>query len=135
MINQIKIQLNLYSHREKDNCIINKLGLDTSPNPNNTVKDLLYSFATGNDLKVNVASGSNVNIEEYTQKIKELELMLKKKDEENIYLKAENSVLKNQIANTSILNSSNDIVATKTENIPTKKNHTKLTNSIKQMDI
>ena len=47
MINQIKIQLNLYSHREKDNIIINNLGLDNTPTPNKLARELLYSLATG----------------------------------------------------------------------------------------
>ena len=41
----IKIQLNLYKHRDVDRLIIEQLGLDTTANPNALVKDLLYKLA------------------------------------------------------------------------------------------
>ena len=36
----MKIQINLYEHREIDKIIMNNLGLDKSTNPNSLVKDL-----------------------------------------------------------------------------------------------
>lgn len=41
----MKIQINLYEHREIDKIIMNNLGLDKSTNPNSLVKDLLYRLA------------------------------------------------------------------------------------------
>lgn len=41
----MKIQINLYEHREIDKIIMNNLGLDKSTNPNSLVKDLLYKLA------------------------------------------------------------------------------------------
>ena len=42
----VKIQLNLYPHREIDAVIIEKLGLNNTTNPNALTKDLLYKLAT-----------------------------------------------------------------------------------------
>ena len=41
----MKIQINLYEHREIEKIIMNNLGLDKSTNPNSLVKDLLYRLA------------------------------------------------------------------------------------------
>ena len=41
----MKIQINLYEHREIDKIIMNNLGLDKSTNPNSLVKDVLYRLA------------------------------------------------------------------------------------------
>lgn len=41
----MKIQINLYEHREIDKIIMNNLGLNNTTNPNSLVKDLLYKFA------------------------------------------------------------------------------------------
>jgi len=47
----IKLQINLYEHREIDNKIIQILGLDKSSNPNALVKDLLYKMASGETMQ------------------------------------------------------------------------------------
>lgn len=44
----LKVQINLYSHREKDNLIIENLDLKNVSNINNHVKDTLYNICSGN---------------------------------------------------------------------------------------
>lgn len=132
MINQIKIQLNLYSHREKDNIIINNLGLDNTPNPNNLARELLYSLATGQTVQMD-----NSNSDILKNKVMELEKVIETLKSENIMIKAENNILKSKL-NLTLTN--NEISATKEiveikKEIEPKKQNTKLLGSIKSMEI
>ena len=132
MINQIKIQLNLYSHREKDNIIINNLGLENTPTPNNLARELLYSLATGK-----TAQMDNSNSDILKNKVMELEKVIETLKSENIMIKAENNILKSKL-NLTLTN--NEISATKEiveikKEIEPKKQNTKLLGSIKSMEI
>lgn len=137
MISQLKIQLNLYSHRERDNAIITNLGLDNAENPNNKARELLYSLATGNDVFV---QNNNQDNEQYINKIAELEKIIENLKNENFMLKTENNILNNKFNS---LNVNNEILATSNastnnEILPTekpKKTNSKLLGSIKQMEI
>lgn len=131
MINQIKIQLNLYCHREKDNIIINNLGLDNTPTPNNLARELLYSLATGQ-----TAQSDNSNSDILKNKIIELERVIETLKNENIMVKAENNILKSQLNST---HTNNEVSATKEvieiKKDEPKKQNTKLLGSIKSMEI
>ncbi len=131
MINQIKIQLNLYCHREKDNIIINNLGLDNTPTPNNLARELLYSLATGQ-----TAQSDNSNSDILKNKIIELERVIETLKNENIMVKAENNILKSQLNSTP---TNNEVSATKEvieiKKDEPKKQNTKLLGSIKSMEI
>ena len=105
MINQIKIQLNLYSHREKDNIIINNLGLDNTPTPNKLARELLYSLATGQ-----TAQMDNSNSDILKNKVIELQKVIETLKSENIMIKAENNILKSQLNSTP---TNNEVSATK----------------------
>lgn len=131
MINQIKIQLNLYSHREKDSIIINNLGLDNTHSPNNKARELLYSLATGQSVQLDSSSSNFLK-----EKITELEKVIENLKSENIMLKAENNILKTQLNSTP---TNNELSATKETLIEKKdepkKQNTKLLGSIKSMEI
>lgn len=131
MINQIKIQLNLYCHRERDNIIINNLGLDNTPTPNNLARELLYSLATGQ-----TAQSDNSNSDILKNKIIELERVIETLKSENIMVKAENNILKSQLNSTP---TNNEVSATKevieVKKDEPKKQNTKLLGSIKSMEI
>lgn len=55
----IKVQINLYEHREKDYEIIRKLGLDTSANPNALIRDVLYKLTLGIEIETKTIQTSN----------------------------------------------------------------------------
>lgn len=136
MISQLKVQLNLYSHREKDNTIINNLELTDTENPNNKVRELLYSLATGNN---SISQNNNNDIQQYINKISELEKMLETIKNENILLKAENNILNNKynsLNNNEILstNAKSKIKEIETKETSKKKN-TKLLGSIQNIEI
>ena len=57
----IKIQLNLYKHRDVDRLIIEQLGLDTTANPNALVKDLLYKLANKEQIQAKHKIINNIN--------------------------------------------------------------------------
>lgn len=137
MISQMKIQLNLYSHREKDNAIITNLGLSNSDTPNNRVRDLLYSLATDDN---SVIQNNNQDTEHYINKISELEKVLENLKSENLMLKAENNILNTKF---NTVATDNEITATKDTSInkevipeeKPKKINSKLLGSIKQMEV
>ena len=137
MINQLKIQLNLYAHRENDNTIINNLGLNNAENPNKKVRELLYSLATGNNT---VIQNDNQNNQQYIDKIAELEKMIETIKNENIILKAENNILNSKFNSAAFKNENfipSDISTNKETlvNEKPKKTNTKLLGSIKKMEI
>lgn len=137
MISQLKIQLNLYPHRERDNAIINNLGLNNAENPNNKARELLYSLATGNNT---IIQNNNQDNQHYIDKIAELEKMIEVLKNENIMLKAENNILNNRFNS---LNTNSEISATSNSSISkevsstekVKKTNSKLLGSIKKMEI
>lgn len=82
MISQLKIQLNLYSHREKDNSIIENLGLNNVQNSNNKVREILYNISCNKTIQT-----SNDDLDKL---IKEIEFL----KTENQKLEIENNLLK-----------------------------------------
>lgn len=85
MISQlVKIQINLYSHREKDNTIIQNLNLEKSNNVNNDIKELLYNVSINNNSFIDK---SNINSAEFIKEIDSLKMEIE-------LLKRENSLLK-----------------------------------------
>ena len=65
----MKIQINLYDHREVDRIITKNLGLDKTTNVNSLVKDLLYKLALSmNNDNVNVSSNKVKQVEVKTEK-------------------------------------------------------------------
>lgn len=64
----MKIQINLYDHREIDKVIIKNLGLDKTTNVNSLVKDLLYKLAlNANTLQPEVKLKPHTVIHEQTE--------------------------------------------------------------------
>lgn len=57
----VKVQLNLYKHRDIDRLIIEQLGLDTTANPNALVKDLLYKLANKEQIQAKPKIINNIN--------------------------------------------------------------------------
>lgn len=55
----MKIQVNLYEHREKDEIIMQKLGLYESANPNALVRDILYKVAMEKEIEVRKQKPTN----------------------------------------------------------------------------
>lgn len=132
MISSIKLQLNLYSHREKDNAIINNLGLNNAENPNNKARELLYSLATGQTVQP-----LNTDTSNYLTKISELEKIIESLNNEKIMLQAENNVLKSQLYAQSSITQNNvaaPIEATN-QNATTSCSNKKLQNSIRKLEI
>lgn len=137
MISQLKVQLNLYCHREKDNAIITNLDLSNSENPNNKVRELLYSLATGSN---SVVQSNKENNEHYINKISELEKIIENLKNENVMLKAENNILNtkfNSLSTKDEISATDDNYKKKemSEDIEPKKKNSKLLGSIKQMEI
>ena len=125
---QLRIQLNLYSHREQDNAIIKGLRLDTSPNPNNDIRELLYNISKG--IEVSTIPLDNTNLEELNKLKTENEILRV----ENEKLKMENLVLKELSLKSSNVPIEKEVADSKQEAKELKLNN-KLLNSIKQMDI
>ncbi|MFQ9249276.1 MAG: hypothetical protein ACLR3R_18665 [Clostridium paraputrificum] len=131
MISQIKIQLNLYTHRDKDNKIIEALDLSNSIKPNDTVKEVLYNISTGQGI-----------ISTPSDKFKEENLSLQKTIEdlkEKIKsLETENQVYKKMILNQEG-NARTESSATKetslNNNSKSSKLNSKLKGSIKSLEI
>lgn len=86
MVSQIRIQLNLYSHRFDDMNIIEKLHLDSTENPNRKVKEILYSLSQNNTNQSDIQVDSDI-MNSLKAEIEALKL-------ENLKLQTENSTLK-----------------------------------------
>lgn len=125
---QLRIQLNLYSHREQDNAIIKGLRLDTSLNPNNDIRELLYNISKG--IEVSTIPLDNTNVEELNKLKTENEILRV----ENEKLKMENLILKQLSLKSSNAPIEKEVADSKQEAKELKLNN-KLLNSIKQMDI
>lgn len=125
---QLRIQLNLYSHREQDNSIIKGLRLDTSPSPNNDIRELLYSISKG--IEVSTIPLDNTNVEELNKLKTENEILRA----ENEKLKMENLFLKELSLKTNNAPINKEVIDSKQE-VKEPKLNNKLLNSIKQMDI
>lgn len=123
MQSQLRLQLNLYPHRDYDNLIIQRLGLANSPNPNATVREVLYSLAT-NDT---AALSSNSNESSLINEIRELKSQIEK-------LTIERDIYKNMSTSPNANNSKVIKEQDTPENTQSKLN-SKLLSSIKNMDI
>lgn len=127
MISQIKVQLNLYSHRSPDNIIIEKLGLADCSNVNKVVKDILTTLATEQTLIVDNSNNSNELLDE----IRQLKDQINK-------LTVENNLLKDIAYSNQKENSKNEEAITRNEETSTQcksKLNPQLISSIKNMDI
>jgi hypothetical protein len=134
MINQVKVQLNLYTHREKDFSIIKRFGLDELNNPNDKVREVLYNLSID---KAEVQPTNNNHLIDELNK--QIELL--KKD--NMQLSIENKLLKditsnnkanNEISATKIEEKSEKTLEKQDETVKNKINN-KLLASVKQMNL
>lgn len=140
----LKVQINLYSHREKDNLIIENLDLKNVSNINNHIKDTLYNICSGNintpvikdseeisKLKNEISVLKN-EVNSLRNEIISLNTELEVSQKENELLEIK---LKNNITNTKEIKRAIEIEDSNIKEAPKNKMSNKLISSVNKIDI